>query len=57
MKLPETIGKGYCVAFCEEIHIDKSGKCISYNKKGIKLKGNPEFKKEYDKALNELINP
>lgn len=52
--LPGAIGKGYCVHFCEEISIDKNGKCISYSKKGIKPKGNPELKKDYDKALDEL---
>ena len=53
---PDAIGRGYCTAFCEEIHINSKGKCTNFIKKGIAPKGNPELKETYDKALNELTN-
>jgi len=52
IELKEAIGKGYCLT--ENIHLNKSGRCQNFFKKGTE----PiyENKEEVNKALNDLIN-
>jgi hypothetical protein len=57
INLPEAIGKGYCVAFSEEIHISYKGRCTTYHNKRFKHIGNSDRKEDYDRAYKELTNP